>query len=55
MNVADQAAWDALEAARELVRSRRWFLDLDADRDLPEPLAAALDRALRTLDAAADR
>ncbi|GEL42906.1 MULTISPECIES: hypothetical protein [Methylobacteriaceae] len=43
-------------AARELVRSRRWYLGLPDDRDLPDTLQAALDRAVRALDAAeADR
>lgn len=41
-----------IEAARELVRNRRWYLELPEDRDLPDTLQAALDRAVRALDAA---
>lgn len=41
-----------VEAANALVASRRWFLELPADRDLPDDLAAALERALAALDAA---
>ena len=50
------AARAVIEAARELVRNKRWYLGLPADRDLPDTLQAALDRAVRALDAAeADR
>lgn len=50
------AARAVIEAARELVRNRRWYLELPDDRPLPDDLAAALDRAVRALDAAeADR
>lgn len=41
-----------VDTARELVRSRRWYLGLPDDRDLPDRLAAALERALAPLDAA---
>ncbi|MEE7478834.1 MULTISPECIES: hypothetical protein [Methylobacterium] len=55
-DVVTPAARAVVDAARELVRSRRWFLDLPADRDLPDTLQAALDRAVQALDAAeADR
>jgi len=46
------AARAVIEAARELVRSRRWYLGLPAERELPDTLQAALDRAVRALDAA---
>lgn len=39
--MTDQAKQVALEAARAYVRNRRWALDLDADRDLPDQLACA--------------
>ncbi len=46
------AAVDVIEAARGLVRARRWYLGLPPDRDLPDRQAAALERALAALDAA---
>lgn len=46
------AAEEVIEAARELVQSRRWFLGLPDDRDPPDRLAAALEKALAALDAA---
>lgn len=50
--MSDAAATQAaLDAARDVVRHRRWYLDLPADRPLPEALAAALERALVALDA----
>lgn len=51
-DVVTPAARAVVDAARELVRSRRWFLDLPDDRDLPDDLAAALERALAAFDAA---
>ncbi|MRI56562.1 hypothetical protein D8770_21750 [Methylobacterium sp. DB1607] len=39
-----------IDAANKLVSWRRWYLDLPADRPLPEDLAAALERALAALD-----
>ncbi|MCP1549440.1 MULTISPECIES: hypothetical protein [Methylobacteriaceae] len=45
------AALAVVEAARELVRTRRWFLDLPPDRPLPARLEDTLDRAVRALDA----
>ncbi|MEE7440894.1 hypothetical protein [Methylobacterium oryzae] len=54
--VVSPAAHAVIAAARELVRNRRWYLGLPADRELPDALQAALDRAVRALDAAeADR
>ncbi|WP_186442309.1 hypothetical protein [Methylorubrum populi] len=47
------AAAAVVEAARALVRQRRWYLELPPDRPLPENLAAALERALAALDAEA--
>lgn len=44
----------ALDAARAVVRHRRWYLDLPNDRELPDALQAALERALAALDAEAD-
>ncbi|WP_331295479.1 hypothetical protein [Methylobacterium hispanicum] len=41
-----------VDTARELVKSRRWYLGLPDDRDLPDRLAAALEKALAALDAA---
>ncbi|GJD87245.1 hypothetical protein BHAOGJBA_0745 [Methylobacterium hispanicum] len=49
-DVVTPAARAVVDAARELVRSRRWFLDLPADRDLPDAMQAALERAVRALD-----
>lgn len=46
------AARAVVEAARELVRSRRWAMELPPDRPLPDILAASLERALAALDAA---
>ncbi|ACB80033.1 hypothetical protein Mpop_1870 [Methylorubrum populi BJ001] len=45
------AAAAVVEAARRLVRQRRWYLELPADRPLPDDLDAALERALAALDA----
>ncbi|MHC2001846.1 hypothetical protein ACYQR9_15605 [Methylobacterium sp. CM6241] len=42
----------ALDAARDVVRHRRWYLDLADDRPLPDAMQAALERALVALDAA---
>jgi hypothetical protein len=42
----------ALDAARDVVRHRRWYLDLSDDRPLPDAMQAALERALVALDAA---
>lgn len=42
----------AVDTARELVRSRRWYLGLPDNRELPSNIAAALERALAALDAA---
>lgn len=50
--IPDTATRAALDAARDLVRHRRWYLDLPADRELPDRMAAALTRALAALDAA---
>lgn len=47
-----EAGRAVVDAARRLVRHRRWFLELPPDRPLPEDLAAALERALAALDAA---
>ena len=45
-----------IKAARSLVQNRRWYMDLPADRPLPDALQDALDRAVAALDAAeADR
>ncbi|KMO25663.1 hypothetical protein PUR29_25795 [Methylobacterium ajmalii] len=55
-DVVTPAARAVVDAARELVRSRRWFLELPAERDLPNAMQATLERAVRALDAAeADR
>ncbi|GJD97455.1 hypothetical protein [Methylobacterium iners] len=51
---ARAASQAVIAAARELVRSRRWFLELPPDRPLPDDVAAALERALAALDAEAD-
>lgn len=45
------AARAVVEAARELVRSRRWYLELPPDRPLPSRLEEPLDRAIAALDA----
>ena len=45
------AARAVVEAARELVVRRRWFLELPPDRPLPARLEDALDRAIAALDA----
>lgn len=45
------AARSIIEAARELVARRRWFLELPPDRPLPARLEEALDRAIAALDA----
>lgn len=51
-----EAARAVVDAARELVRSRRWAMELPPDRPLPSRLEEALERALAVLDAAdADR
>ena len=46
------AARAVVEAARALVRNRRWYLGLPEDRELPDTLQAAVDQAVRALDAA---
>lgn len=38
-----------VEAANALVLWRRWYLGLPLDRDIPETLTAALERALAAL------
>ena len=40
-----------VEAARRLVRQRRWYLGLPLDRPIPDDSVAALERALAALDA----
>jgi hypothetical protein len=45
------AARAVVEAARRLVRQRRWAIELPPDRPLPDELASALERALAALDA----
>lgn len=50
-DVVTPAAQAVVEAARDLVRNRRWYLELPAERELPADLEAALDRAVRALDA----
>lgn len=49
---AEHAAATAavIEAANRLMSWRRWWLELPPDRDLPEDLAAALERALSALE-----
>ncbi|MEQ4598982.1 MAG: hypothetical protein ABN488_14560 [Methylobacteriaceae bacterium] len=47
--VATQAV---IDAANRLVAWRRWYLGLPDDRQLPDDLAAALERALAALDRA---
>lgn len=47
-----EAAAAAHDAAREVVKSRRWYLGLPDNRELPARVAAALERALAALDAA---
>lgn len=46
------AARAVIEAACEFVRNRRWYLGLPADRELLDTRQAALDRAVRAVDAA---
>lgn len=43
------AARAVIAAARELVRQRRWYMDLPADRPLSSNVEAALERALAAL------
>jgi hypothetical protein len=45
------AARAVVDAARRLVRQRRWAIELPPDRPLPDELAAALERAIAALDA----
>lgn len=41
----------ALDAARQVVRHRRWYLGLTDDRPMPDDITAVLERALASLDA----
>ena len=46
-----EAARAVAAAARELVRQRRWAIELPPDRPLPSNVEAVLERALAALDA----
>ncbi|SFU50542.1 MULTISPECIES: hypothetical protein [unclassified Methylobacterium] len=48
----DAAAAAVIEAARHLVFRERWRMELPDDREIPDRLAAALERTLAALDAA---
>lgn len=48
-----EASAAVVEAARRIVRLRRWAIELPAERPLPDALEAALERAVAALDAAA--
>ncbi len=47
----DAAAAAVIEAARHLVWRERWRMELPDDREIPDRLAAALERTLAALDA----
>lgn len=46
-----KASRAVIRAARQLVRSRRWSMELPPDRPLPAHLEGTLERALAALDA----
>jgi hypothetical protein len=50
-DIETSAARAVIAAARELVRQRRWYLEMPPERPLPDPLAAALENAVAALDA----
>ncbi|MCJ2124912.1 hypothetical protein [Methylobacterium sp. J-077] len=52
MTGRDPAAAAVIEAARRLVANRRWAVELPPERPLPDRLQAALESAIRALDAA---
>ncbi len=47
-----EAAAAVIEAARHLVFQARWRMELPDDREIPDRLAAALEKTLAALDAA---
>ncbi|MGU3449799.1 hypothetical protein [Methylobacterium sp. 391_Methyba4] len=50
--MSDEAAAAVIEAACHLVFRERWRMKLPDDREIPDRLAAALEKTLAALDAA---